>query len=220
MAISVNSNWPNCRTKLDQHNIHPNKEWIKFVDLMNEEHKNAEIKWDKHGSEWDIYWTVCFLFLWIECYINNEHNGHKLIKRENAFEELQWLVRNELSYDNSALTQKYVGIKEAEFHQLVNERILEDAVNPFTKTIKEEREYYKKNFDKINKAKIELLCGNMNEYKKNEKCLKLFNETKDKSMTLQVSRELLNSNNLKKAIHNGLKMFYWETKNIILCNTL
>ena len=75
--------------------------------MIKQESKLSE-NWrcDKHILEWDIYWITCFIFLWIECYISAEHGNHRLIKKENAFEELQAIAIKELSNENLAVKKK------------------------------------------------------------------------------------------------------------------
>ena len=214
--IASNSTCPDWKIKLNKHNIRMNKEWKNFADVIrNEPRFISKPIWWKHQEEWDLYCTNCIMFICNKWIISKAHNDHALMEKNESILELQSLTAKVLSDKNSVSKRRQYAIESSTFSQLLNESFIDEAIDPFIKTISKFKEQNRQIKERINYTKTKLSNSDIIKY---NLTLSRYYFTGNEELLNEVWSTLEKTEKMKEDVDNSVNLFNQETKNNMLCS--
>ena len=213
------SSWPNWRTILTKTNIHSNKDWKKFIEILSKETDKSEDSFCKeHSKESTIYCTEWNWYIWSTWIIQKTHNNHSLIENEAILDMFNNKVEIELSENKSAVKLCQNAIKMIQNNQDISETILNDVVDSYIQSIidiSQELGTFIKNILNDWKEKLKVT---LEKWKNNEEIMIDYQDSQNQMLIAQVFNSISKSNDLReeteKLIIDAVQQ--WRKKNYLL----
>ena len=199
--ILEQSTCPNWRKELTRDNIRPNKEWKRFINILETEPEKP--LWEVHQKEWKLYWTEWFSYIWCKWMNNKTHLDHNIVYNEDLYKEILMKAKNELVENESVIKWLQESKKKEEIQKELNSKIFNKAIVSIDNQLFGAKNQLKKDFVNHSKLNIDLLRSGSNELNLIEGTIKRYQDTNDWNLIYKISKTLISNKDLR----NGSKKY-------------
>ena len=193
----------------------PNKEWNKIIKVLKEEEEkdnNAEVKWEEHKLDWQIYWSDCKIPLWYKWILNERHKEHTKLEINERVDQILEESIKETSSKNSSVKIQEKLIWNAKENNLINNKIFKNAINHYINKLNLLYQKLTIKNDSYCKKFIENITHDQKELLDDHKIMQEFIETKDINKISQITKVIKNQEAKKAKMKETHKNFEEECR--------